>query len=75
MVTLNDPYKFFAPLEVVERLLELRVAAGFKEFLSVNSTLELAYTFDAYGFGIYSFSAKDELIDYDGYCMKVVPYQ
>ncbi len=60
MATYKDPVRCFAPLEVIERLLEIRSDLGFAEVLYVDNSVDLAEFLDAYGFDVYSFSTKSE---------------
>ncbi|MBA2379346.1 MAG: hypothetical protein H0V76_07205 [Blastocatellia bacterium] len=73
MATYKDPHQCFAPLEVIERLLEIRADLGFSETLYLNKTEELTAFFDAYGFDIYVFSTENEAIKYGDYRSPVVP--
>ncbi len=73
MATFKDPAQCFAPLEVVERLLEIRAELGFTETLYLNRSQELMDFLDAYGFDIYAFSTKNEKINYGDYSSPVVP--
>lgn len=73
MATFKDPIKCFAPLEVIERLLEIRAELGYPEAVYLNSSLELAEFLDAYGFDVYAFSTKDEKLNYGDYRAPFVP--
>jgi len=73
MATYKDPVKCFAPLEVVERLLEIRAELGYAEVVYLDSSLELAQFFDAYGFDVYSFSTTNEKFNYGDYRTPIVP--
>jgi hypothetical protein len=73
MATFRDPVRCFAPLEIIERLLEIRAEMGCAESLFVDSSFDLAEFFDAYGFDVYSFSSKDEKINYGDYRAQMVP--
>ena len=73
MATFKDPAQCFAPLEVVERLLEIRAELGFTETLYLNRSAELTDFLDAFGFDIYAFSTKNEKINYGDYSSPVVP--
>lgn len=73
MATFKDPIKCFAPLEVVERLLEIREELGYQPAIYLNSSLELADFFDAFGFDVYAFSTKNEKINYGDYRAPIVP--
>ncbi len=73
MATYQDPVKCFAPLEVIERLLEIRADFGFPEALYLDKSFELAEFLDAYGFDVYSFSMDNEKINYGDYRAAIVP--
>lgn len=73
MATYKDPIKCFAPIEIIERLLEIRAELGYTEALYLDSSFELAEFLDAYGFDVYSFSMKDEKINYGDYRAQIVP--
>jgi len=68
MATYRDPARCFAPLEVIERLLEIRAEAGYREAVFLISPGDLATSFDAYGFDAYSFenTAAIHFGDYRG---------
>lgn len=55
MATYRDPTRCFATLEVIERLLEIRVEAGYLEAIFLMDRGDLAASLDAYGFDSYSF--------------------
>lgn len=73
MATFQDPTKCFAPLEVIERLLEIRVELGYTETIYLDSSQELTDFLDAYGFDIYAFSTDNKKIKYGDYRTPVVP--
>lgn len=73
MATFQDPAKCFAPLEVIERLLEIRAELGFVETIYLDRSQELTDFLDAYGFDIYAFSTENEKIKYGDYRTPVVP--
>lgn len=73
MATFKDPAQCFAPLEVVERLLEIRAELGFSENLYMIETDELTNLLDAFGFDIYAFSTENKTINYGDYTAPVVP--
>lgn len=73
MATFRDPIQCFAPLEVVERLLQIRTELGFSESLYVVDTSELAGFLDAFGFDSYSFSMRNSKLDYGVYRSPLVP--
>ncbi|MFN6964870.1 MAG: hypothetical protein ACK4S4_14040 [Pyrinomonadaceae bacterium] len=73
MATFRDPDRTFAPIEVAERLLEIRADAGFAATLYLDRSHQLTDILDAYGFDIYAFSTVNEKINYDRSTMPVVP--
>jgi hypothetical protein len=73
MATYRDPSQCFAPLEVIERLLEIRNELGFTETLYLDRSQELTDFLDAYGFDIYAFSTENDKINYDDFSTPVVP--
>ncbi|NNE98750.1 MAG: hypothetical protein HKN25_06990 [Pyrinomonadaceae bacterium] len=72
MATYHDPVKCFAPLEVLERILEIREEFGFTPAIYVPSSVELADYLDAYGFDSYVVSQYKE-INYGDYRSPLVP--
>lgn len=73
MATYKDPDLCFAPLEVVERLLQIRDEQGFSQSLYLDRSHHLTDFLDAYGFDIYAFSTRNEKIKYGDYSSPVVP--
>jgi hypothetical protein len=73
MATFKDPDQTFAPLEVIERLLQIRKELGFSENIYMDRSQELTDFFDAYGFDIYAFSTENDKINYGDYSTPVVP--
>ena len=73
MATFNDPRKCFAPLEVIERFLEIRRELGFSESVYVLESEQLTDFLDSFGFDIYAFSTGNEKINYGDYRAPVVP--
>ncbi len=73
MATYKDPIKCFAPLEVIERLLEIRNEFGYPQVLYVDNSTDLVQFLDAYGFDVYSFSQTGEKINYGDYRAQIVP--
>jgi hypothetical protein len=73
MATYNDPVKCFAPLEVIERLLEIRAELGYAEVVYVDRSIELVQFFDAFGFDVYAFSTGNEKVNYGDYRASIVP--
>jgi len=54
MASYKDPSFSFEPLEVIERLLEIKDYYGYRPVLNITSTDDLAMYLDALGFDIYS---------------------
>lgn len=73
MATFNDPAKCFAPLEVIERLLEIREELGYSRNIYLDRSQELTDSLDAYGFDIYAFSTNNDKLNYGDYRTPVVP--
>jgi len=73
MATYHDPVTRFAPLEVIERLLEIRAELGYTQALYLPSALELAGFLDAHGFDAYAFTIGDEEINYGNYRSPLAP--
>ena len=73
MATYRDPARCFAPLEVVERLLEIRFEAGFSSALFVRSSADLVAYMDAYGFDVYSFADEQAAFRYGKYRAPYAP--
>jgi hypothetical protein len=73
MATFKDPDLCFAPLQVIERLLQIRAELGFSETLYLVRSQELTDFLDAYGFDIYAFSTRNIKINYDDFSTPVVP--
>lgn len=73
MATFQDPVQCFAPLEVIERLLEIREECGYSKGIYLHNSVELMDYLDAYGFDIYAFSTENEQINYGDYRAPLVP--
>ena len=73
MATFRDPDKCFAPLEVIERLLDIRKELGFSESVYLLESDQLTDSLDSYGFDIYAFTTRNEKINYGDYRAPVVP--
>lgn len=73
MATYRDPVRVFAPLEVVERLLEIRAEAGHYPALFLRSTDDLADYLDAYGFDVFALMDVETEFHYGKYRASVVP--
>lgn len=73
MATFKDPTECFAPLEVIERFLEIREELGFSKTIYLESTDELTDFLDSYGFDIYAFSTENRKVNFGDYRTQVVP--
>jgi hypothetical protein len=73
MATYKDPVRVFAPLEVVERLLEIRADAGYAPAIFLRSADDLVSYFDAYGFDVYSFSGAETELRFGQYRAPIAP--
>lgn len=73
MATYRDPVRVFAPLEMVERLLEIRAEAGFSAAIFLRSSDDLATYLDAYGFDVYSFSDAEAVFQFGRYRAPCAP--
>ena len=73
MATYRDPVRCFAPLEVVERLLEIRAEAGYPPVIFLLSPDDLAASLDACGFDVYSFSGTEKEIHFGDYRGPLAP--
>ena len=73
MATFHDPVRCFAPLEVLERVLEIRAELGYQQSVYIPSPAELVDFFDAHGFDVYAFSTGDEEINFGDYRSPLAP--
>jgi hypothetical protein len=73
MATYRDPVRVFAPLEVIERLLEIRSDAGYAPTVYLRAADDLAAYFDAYGFDVYAFSDTEAEFNYGRYRAPLAP--
>jgi hypothetical protein len=73
MATYRDPVRCFAPLEVIERLLEIRAEAGFSPALFLLSPDDLAAYLDAYGFDVYAFTDSEAAFHFGDYRAPLAP--
>ena len=73
MATYRDPVRCFAPLEVIERLLEIRAEAGHAPALYLLSSDYLAAYLDAYGFDVYAFSESKAAFHFGDYRAPLAP--
>jgi hypothetical protein len=73
MATYRDPVRCFAPIEVIERLLEIRGEAGYTPAVFLVSPNDLAGYMDAYGFDVYAFSAIENEFHFGDYRAPLAP--
>jgi hypothetical protein len=73
MATYRDPVRVFAPLEVIERLLEIRAEAGHTPAIFLRNSDDLVAYFDAYGFDVYAFDAVEAEFHYGRYRAPLAP--
>lgn len=73
MATYKDPVRCFAPIEVIERLLEIREEFGYAQVIYLDGSRELAELLDANGFDVYAFSTRNQPINYGDYRAPIVP--
>ena len=73
MATYRDPAHVFAPLEVIERLLEIRADAGYAPTIFLRSSADLAAYFDAYGFDVYALSDAAAEFHFGKYRAPIAP--
>ena len=63
----------FAPLEVIERVLEIREGAGYAPAVFLRVPDDMAAYLDAYGFDVYAFAAPAVGSYYGRYRAPLVP--
>lgn len=73
MATYRDPVRCFAPLEVIERLLEIRGDAGYAPAIYLLSMNDMAAYLDAYGFDVYAFTEAEAGFHFGGYRAPLAP--
>ena len=73
MATYRDPVHVFAPLEVIERLLEIRAEAGHSPAIYLLSPDDLAAYLDAYGFDVYAFTDVESEFHFGDYRAPLAP--
>ena len=73
MATYRDPVRCFAPLEVIERLLEIRDEAGYSSAIFLLSLDDLAAYLDAYGFDVYALSEAEAQFHFGDYRAPLAP--
>ncbi|HEX8749100.1 MAG TPA: hypothetical protein VF717_18130 [Pyrinomonadaceae bacterium] len=73
MATYRDPVRVFAPLEVIERLLEIRAEAGFSPAVYLLTPDDLAACLDAYGFDVFAFEEVESEFHFGNYRAPLAP--
>ena len=73
MATYRDPVRVFAPLEVIERLLEIRSEAGYAPAIFLRTADDLAAYFDAYGFDVYALMDAEAEFNFGKYRAPLAP--
>ena len=73
MATFKDPDLCFAPLELIERLLQIRSEFGYSETLYLFETEHITELLDSFGFDSYALGSSDGLISYGDYSSPIVP--
>jgi hypothetical protein len=73
MATYRDPVRVFAPLEMIERLLEIRAELGYSPAIFLRSADDMAEYLDAYGFDVYAFTNADAVFQYGKYRAPLAP--
>jgi hypothetical protein len=73
MATYRDPVRCFAPLEVIERVLEIRAEAGYAPAIYLLSPDDLADYLDAFGFDVYAFSKAEAEFHFGDYRAPLAP--
>src|SRR5437870_5652264 len=73
MATYRDPVRVFAPLEIIERLLEIRAEAGYTPAIFLLSPDDLADYLDAFGFDVYAFSEAEAEFHFGDYRAPLAP--
>jgi hypothetical protein len=73
MATFKDPVQCFAPLEVIERLLEIRAELGYPSGMYLFTPNDLAACLDAYGFDVYALTQAQESFNFEHYHAPFAP--
>jgi hypothetical protein len=73
MATYRDPVRLFAPLEVIERLLEIRAEAGFSPAVYLLTPENLAACLDAYGFDVFALEEVESEFHFGNYRAPLAP--
>lgn len=73
MATYRDPVRVFAPLEIIERLLEMRAEAGRPAALFIFGESDFAACLDAYGFDAFALADFKFEFRYGTYSACVAP--
>lgn len=73
MATYRDPVRCFAPLEVIERLLEIRAEAGYTPAVYILTPGDIVEYMDAYGFDVYALSETRSEFHFGDYRAPLAP--
>jgi hypothetical protein len=73
MATYRDPIRCFAPLELIERILEIRVESGHPANVFLFKNHDLAEYLDAYGFDVYLFDNSETQFKFGDYRGPLAP--
>jgi hypothetical protein len=73
MATFRDPVLCFAPLEVIERLIEIRGMHGFPASLCLENQEQLATALQSFGFDGYRLGGCKSSLDFELYQSSIVP--
>ncbi len=73
MATYRDPVRCFAPLEVIERLLEIRAEAGYVPAIYLLLPNDLAAYLDAFGFDVYALRGTESEFHFGDYRAPLAP--
>ena len=73
VATFKDPVRCFAPIEVIERLLEIRAEAGHAPAIYLLSPDDLADYLDAFGFDVYALSEAESEFHFGDYRAPLAP--
>ena len=73
MATYLYPVPVFAPLEIIDRLLEIRAEAGYPSCLFLRSSDDIAAYLDAYGFDVYALEEAEATFEFGKYRAPCAP--
>jgi hypothetical protein len=73
MATFKDPARCFAPLEIVERIIEIRTELGYSPMVYLLTPNDLIEYLDAYGFDVYAFTNAREDFHFGDYRGQLAP--